>query len=247
MGEVVAGYASFAASAWTASAEHLNRALALDAGSEDAAYLLAKLYAEAGDSALAAGTPDRARQAFARSARVAEQFAGGDPRRLERHFLLAAAYANAELQLGLLALNGGQLDSAGAAFERSLASGVRYPEAHNNLGVSLERRGRLDEATAQYQRAMADHPRYAPARMNLGNIELRRGRMDAAIARYREVLRQQPDNSTAYYNLGAAYFQRRQWRVAADAWTRALDLKPDFEQARRSLELARDSLRVGAR
>jgi spermidine synthase len=239
--EIVAGYLAFASFDVNAGVEHLNGALKLRPDSYQAAYLLAKLYHELGDQSRTQSA-DRARQAYQRSVAILDDAVRRNPSVLRDHFLMAAEYAATNLSLGTLFMEATQLDSASAAFRRSLASDVTYPEAHNNLGVIFERKGQLDSAQAQYQQAVAAHPKYIPALMNLGNISLRRNKYDEAMTRYREVLRLRSDYAPAYYNLGVVHFARREWKQAESDWARALELKPDFEQARTSLVVVRDSL-----
>jgi spermidine synthase len=239
--EIVAGYLSFANFDVNAAVEHLNRARSMRPDSFQAAYLLAKLYHELGDQSRAQSA-DRAREAYQKSVAVLDDDARRNSSVFRDHFLMGAEYAEANLALGTLFMQAAQLDSASAAFHRSLAADVRYPEAYNNLGVIFERRGQLDSAQAEYAQAMAAHPKYVPARMNLGNISLGQHKYDEAMERYREVLQLRPDYAPAYYNLGVVHFAKREWRQAESDWARALELKPDFEQARASLVVVRDSL-----
>ena len=244
--ELVAGYLSFTRFDVNKTVEHLNRALSLRPDSYQATYFLAKLYHRFGDQSRAKH-PDQARQGYQKSVAVMDDAIRRNPSVLRDHFLLSAEYALANLALGTLFMEAGQLDSASAAVHRSLVSDVTYPEAYNDLGLIFERRGQLDSARAQYQRAVAAHPKYIAARINLGNISLRQNKYDEAIARYREVLSLRPDYAPAYYNLGVVHFGRRQWREAETDWARALELQPDFEQARASLDVVRDSLKRAVR
>jgi spermidine synthase len=241
--EIIAGYAAMSESALDEARVHLERAHSLQPQSHDAAYLLARLYNETGSRAMTAQDSRAAQQAYRKSVSSVDDFLGADTARLRSHFLLAAAYAQANIQLGNLLLAGNQLEAAAAAFRRSFLGGIRYPEAHTNLGVVLERMGQLDSAGREYHQALEAAPKHLSARMNLGSLWLRTGRTREAVAQYREVLRIHPENAIAHFNLGAAYFQQRAWKDADREWRWALRLQPDFDQARRSLDIVGDSLR----
>ncbi len=242
--EVVAGYIGYANADDAGAVGHLDRALALDPTSYQAAYLLARVYNDAGDREFDALTGDQGRASYAKSVGVVEQWTNGATEALTDHFVLAATYAQASLHLGVLLLRAGELGAAEQALLHSLASGVRYPEAHNNLGVVREKQGQYAAALEQYTLALKDYPGYVAARMNVGNSYLREGRFAEASARYREVLRDRPDFAPAHFNLGVVYSRQQQWRAAAAEWERALELRPDFPEATTSLAIARDSLRT---
>ncbi len=242
--EVVAGYAALQESAEDEALARLERARSIMPQGQEATYLLARLYYDAGKRASRAGDVSLAQRSFLRGIAVVQDFLGRNPARLRHSFLLGAVYAETNIELGGLLLAANQLEAAAVALRRSFVGGIEHPAARTNLGVILERLAQPDSAEVQYRLALASHPEHVSARMNLGSLWLRMGRNREAIEQYRQALLQEPDNAVAHFNLGAAYFQQRAWKEAQQEWRLALSLHPEFEQARQSLVIVADSLRA---
>jgi len=145
----------------------------------------------------------------------------------ERAARLAPEAPQVHLTLGRVALDGGDVDRAVAAFEEAARLDPHEARAHYNLGVVAAERQRPDEAIAHYRRAIAERPTYANAYNNLGNVLAASGRLDEAEAALREALRLDPAAPSSLANLAIVLERRGQVREAIDAYRAALALAPD--------------------
>src|SRR5260370_30391317 len=76
---------------------------------------------------------------------------------------------------GQVALQGGDLDAAEAAFRQVLLVDPRAGPAYANLGVIAMRRKEWDRAISLLRKAAKLEPRMAGIRLNIGLVEYRRG------------------------------------------------------------------------
>lgn len=157
--------------------------LALSPNNYDAAYLLARLNYDSGnqykdDRRLAA-----AASAFEQSISAIDDFVAANRLSLADHFDLDVIYAKANLELGVIALNGNRLEQAAAALEKSVAGDIRFAEAHNNLGVVYARLGKNDAAAKHYRYAIELNPLLVSARMNFNNLLLQQKKVPGSHCR----------------------------------------------------------------
>jgi len=113
-----------------------------------------------------------------------------------------------------------------ALFENALAISGEHPVVHLNLGEAHEDAGRVELARSHYERALALAPGAAPIEVRLGWLLLRAGEWPAATVRFRAALVADPAARGAQLGLGLAELNAGR-----------------LEEARRSLELARDATR----
>ncbi len=141
---------------------------------------------------------------------------GGETVRAETLFraVLDQDPANAEAnhQLGLLALAQGDAHTAQAHLRRATASNPWEPELHNNLGVALNALGLPAAARTAFEAAIALKPDFAQAVNNLGAALAAVGEEVAAIQAYRRALEIDPAYVEARDNLDLACGK------AAPAW-----------------------------
>ena len=90
-------------------------------------------------------------------------------------------HADANLNLGRLDHEFGELGKAEAHYQRAVQSDPQDAVAHFNLGVLLEDRDRPEEAALAYHQAVVRDPEMADAHYNLGLLLESRGRRDDAL------------------------------------------------------------------
>lgn len=149
----------------------------------------------------------------------------------------------ADNNLGMIYLERGDLDRAGASFRRAIALKPDYYEALANLGTVLIQTGDLDEARQHNDVALRVSPGYLPALVNRGAFLVRDGKLDDAMRTFASVLRQDSTNADALNGLGAALASSGQFEQAVRAFDAALRLKPTFLAAR--LNRVRALIRIG--
>jgi Flp pilus assembly protein TadD len=110
----------------------------------------------------------------------------------------------AQLRLGLLLADKGDLSGAIDHLEAAVQLAPNDLVARNNLGACLRHTGRLPEAIEQYRAALAIDPHYADAHNNLGIALYLTGDKPGAIQEFQEALRCDPSNAQAKTNLQAA-------------------------------------------
>jgi tetratricopeptide (TPR) repeat protein len=109
------------------------------------------------------GAPEQARDAYRRALAL-------DP-----------AHYGANLNLGRLLHERGDLAGAERHYRRALAARPQEPGALYNLGVALEDQGRGEEALAAYETCLARDPRHADGHRNAARLCERLGRRQQAL------------------------------------------------------------------
>jgi tetratricopeptide (TPR) repeat protein len=241
--KVLAGFTCSVMGAVQDAIQNLEAALVLRAKDYDATRLLAKIYSEMGDSFKAERRFGDATQAYRKSIGTVENLIANKGASFSDYFHLQVLYAQAHLNLGIMALDQDRLREAEEEFRRSISGEVRFAETYNNLGVVYERSGRFEEAADYYGQALALNPTLVSARMNIGNIRLRQQDYEEAIEMYRQVEELRPDFAITNYNLGIAYFNKGDLAEAEREFRRALELKPQFPEAQKSLEVVQSKMK----
>ncbi len=103
---------------------------------------------------------------------------------------LDPGHAEANINLGRLLHDTGDLRDAEQCYRRALATRPDHPTARFNLGVALEDQGRNEEAISAYQAALELDPEHADAHYNLSRLfELAGNRLIAFrhLRRYRDL------------------------------------------------------------
>ncbi len=71
------------------------------------------------------------------------------------------------VNLGIIAFNEGDTETATKWFEAALAVNPDHVQALNHLGVIARNAGEFDQAEQYYRAALSSDPKYAPAILNL--------------------------------------------------------------------------------
>lgn len=132
--------------------------------------------------------------------------------------------------LGLIALELGNVDEAAAHLEQAVALEPSSISALGNLGIARKAQGNIDEAIACYRGALEKAPDMPELHNNLGDA-LKMQNMDAAIEAFRKALALRPDYPDALDNLGVAYFSKNRLHEALEKFEHARRIKPDFNRA----------------
>jgi tetratricopeptide (TPR) repeat protein len=98
--------------------------------------------------------------------------------------LKLGAYNN----LGSLFQETGDLHSAKAIYETTLAIDPSFAVGYYNLGMLLKRQGNFSEAIAAYKRAIQLNPDYAFAYQNLGVVLLKFGDVTSSLAAFQKAI-----------------------------------------------------------
>ncbi len=135
-----------------------------------------------------------------------------------------------QYNLGLFHLNGGNVDEALKALQKSLALDPRSALAWNALGLARSMKGELEASSEAYRKSLELDPAFSEARNNLGTVYQELGFLDRAQAEFEKVVRDAnyPTRELAYYNLARLFFLQDKIDPAFENIQRALQLKPKF-------------------
>jgi len=143
--------------------------------------------------------------------------------------------AVAQLNLGLLLEEGGDLAGATEHYRRAVAAWPADERVHTNLGRILVRQGRLAEALPAFERAVALRPS-SETHLKLGRALVAQGRLADGIAHYHEALRLRPESPGIHYTLGLALAAGGRLAEAVEHYRAALRLEPGFREAEAELD-----------
>jgi len=233
--------------------EAYSRAVALEAGGNDAAALAllwqaagaaprdAEVQNRLGEALVRLGALDAAVEAFehARSARpdftkatnnlmlTLVQAGRGEEAVRQARRLVAEAPDDADRLFALgLALSDQDVDEAIHTFRRILDRAPAHTRARYNLALVLQRADRLAEAAKELQHTIDTEPR-AEAYYTLGIVRWHQGDLDRAADALRAAITAEPRYASAHEALGGVLRDRRDWTGAAAALRRAIALRPD--------------------
>lgn len=140
--------------------------------------------------------------------------------------------------LGVIALQGGNLDGAFDLITRAIRSKPNTAVYYSNLGLVCQNQGKLDQAVTHFERALALEARYPEAHNNLGVALQRKGKLVQAAAHFEQALKLRPGYSEAAGNLAHLHFifgnsasQEGRLKAAVEHYSRCLALVPSFAEA----------------
>ena len=233
--------------------EAYSRAVALEAGGNDAAALAllwqaagaaprdAEVQNRLGEALAKMGALDAAVEAFeqARSAQpgftkatnnlmvTLVQAGRGEEALRQARRLVAEAPDDPDRLFALgLALSEQDVEEAIRTFRRILDRAPSHTRARYNLALVLQRADRLAEAAKELQRTIDTEPR-AEAYYSLGVVRWHQGDLEQATAALRAAVAADRAYAGAYEALGGVLRDRQDWAGAAAALRRAIALRPD--------------------
>jgi tetratricopeptide (TPR) repeat protein len=157
--------------------------------------------------------PDRARETFARTFRVAADSAAA-------HLLAAQMMIRLEFDA-----------QAEDELRRAIEKDPKVPRANALLGQLALARGRLDEAVLMTEREIGLNPADGMAFSQLGDARLRQLRWDEGIDALQKSIWLNPFYSAPYILLGKAYMKKGQPATAEGMFTRAIQYDPNNRSA----------------
>ena len=139
--------------------------------------------------------------------------------------------ASVSFALGDAAAHAGDVATAIAFYDRSIAVQPGHLEPHYNKGVVLYQAGRVDEASASYERALAIAPRFAAAHSALGELRSDTGDHEAALRHHGQAVAIEPGNAEFHNNFGLALDRAHRHLDAVQRFDAALAIAPEAATA----------------
>ena len=149
----------------------------------------------------------------------------------EKAVELAPQDPAAQFQLGTLALELDDLDTAEVHMSRATLMLPTEPRVFNNLGIVLEKKKKYSNAFVSYLKATEIGPEFSPAWVNLALLELRAGREELAEEHVRHA-EQLGDRSVAL-QCARAFVELKRGRIDVGKAILAGAMKRDEELTRR--------------
>jgi tetratricopeptide (TPR) repeat protein len=205
------------------SAEQASKTLAgMPGGSGFSKRLLAEYLQSTGDTKLAkeafgeAQTGEAAPGSeAARQYEVARDLAAKSREAFEKFVSIAPESWQAEVFLGDVARQHGDLVSALAHYQKAAQKQSGNPASLLGMGTVYWEMGNFDQAVPCLRRTLERNPQASQAIFELANIAVRRHSEREAIPLLKEFLAAQPDALAAHADLGRAYFHLEQYANAA--------------------------------
>ncbi len=197
--------------------DHLDRALAEDAGYADAHSHLGLLFV----------AQRRFKEALD-ALQIAVRLKPDDP--LTRY------------NLGVTYASLGQTDRAAVAFQDAIRLKPDDPITHYNLGILHHLQGDHEAAISPLQTAVRLKPDFAVAYLTLGIALANTQSLTRAEDALREAIRLSPENADAHYNLGVVYIEMGHYDRAVEVLERAVSHNPEHADAHFNLGRAYEAL-----
>jgi len=133
--------------------------------------------------------------------------------------------------LGLMAYEAQDWDTARTYIKRAIIAHPRVPEFYNTFGVVLAAAGLIDKALLAYTQATTLRPTYTDAYNNMALAVSLQGQHLKAIEYLKQALKLCPDSAVTYYNLANTLCHLNSDHEAIDHYQKALRLDPNLVQA----------------
>lgn len=142
----------------------------------------------------------------------------------------------ANMDLGSVLINRGQLDEGMALLRKAVEYTPNLYLAHYDLGIGYFQTGHYGDAEASFRRAQAIMPQFADAGFFLGMTYLRAGRLPEAAECMRKAIALRPENVDYRFGLAMALQQMGDMAAARGQLQEALRIDPAYQPARTQLQ-----------
>jgi len=217
---VEAVQAQMDAGQYTAARDALEKLVAVEPENAEAHFMLGLTYFNLGDYA-------KARASFTQAMTLEPQRA-------------AAVHHN----LGVLAYQTGEMETAVTEFKAALAADPNDPDSHYQLGatylqiaISTSDLAYLQQAESEFEQALALAPGKPEALVGLGTLYLNQNRIAEAIALLEQAVQGNPQMREALFALGMAYFAGGDIAAAKTTLQQFLDTQPPEQWANEAREI----------
>lgn len=153
----------------------------------------------------------------------------------EKHAVFDRDIARTQQNLGELAVERSQFETAIVHLERSIETVPTRSRPYVFAGIALAQLGRQHEAAASFARAIELDPANGLAHLNLGILLAQTGEMERATPLFEEAVRLNPNRIDALEALARARLTKGQAEEARKLLTRALSVEPDNQRIRAQL------------
>lgn len=144
-------------------------------------------------------------------------------------------YGETRHQLGIIAIQRGDWNSAVTHILEAIQCNSRYPTYFASLGWAYHCCGRYTDAIKSYQTALSLNPRLAAVYVNLGNAFIAAGQIEAAINSYRSAITIDASLVEANFNLANALKTSGEPLDAIEFYRKTIALRWDFVEAHYNL------------
>jgi tetratricopeptide (TPR) repeat protein len=125
----------------------------------------------------------------------------------------------------------GNLDQAGAAYQKVLELDPNNKFAFYNIGLLAQNGNRAEVAETQYRRVLQLDPQYGPALFNLAIIRTGKGDTTEAVSLYNQAIAANDADAGAHYNLGLLLRKQGDTAAGDREISRAVELNPQLDRS----------------
>jgi len=165
---------------------------------------------------------------------------------LQEKVQLAAVYLRrasaTAYDIGVAALDEGDNERAGAAFNHVLDLVPRHPLALIRLGEIADRRGDQGRAIELFERAVEANPGYAESFVRLGHQHVLQRNAEKARTAFERAIEANINSPGAYMGLGDLLSNEGRWAAAVEQYDKVLLINPQSQAAKTALKRAREQL-----
>lgn len=198
----------------------LQQAIVVDAGNAEAHFLLGLTYFNLGDYT-------KARESFLKALEL-------EPERA------AAVHHN----MGVLAYQTGEMETAVQEFKFALEADPNDPDSHYQLGAtylqiasSTSDLSYLTQAEAEFQQVLALAPGKPEALVGLGTLYMSQNKISEAVALLEQAVQANPEMREALFALGVAYYSQGEVALAKETLQKFLDTQPPERWAKEAQDI----------
>ncbi len=197
-----------------------------------------------------------------------QQAVAANPTNAEAHFLLGLAYFNLEdypkaresfmkaleleparaaavhHNLGALAYQTGDMETAVKEFKAALEADPDDPDSHYQLGATYLQIASatadmtyLTQAEAEFQKVLALSPGKPEALVGLGTLYMNQNKVSEAVTVLKQALEANPQMREALFALGLAYYAQGETALAKETLQKFLDTQPPERWAKEAQDI----------